>query len=141
MCGILAIVDQAADPTMGARWPYARTHADRARVLLDRLQHRGPDAVGSLALDHAWLGHRRLAIVDPHGSRQPFLIAGVACTANGEIYNHHDLRAQVGMGGIPGSDCAVIGPAWKRFGDAVPEHLDGQFAFVCVDEATGGWIA
>ena len=32
--------------------------------MLERLTHRGPDDSGSVALDHAWLGHTRLSIVD-----------------------------------------------------------------------------
>lgn len=140
MCGILAIVDQAGD-RFGARWPHARAHADRARVLLDRLQHRGPDAAGSLTLPNAWLGHRRLAVIDPQGSPQPFADGPVACTANGEIYNHAALRAELGRADLPGSDCAVIGPAWRAMGDALPDALDGQFAFVCADRDTGAWIA
>eukprot|EP00913_Durusdinium_trenchii_P005948 g5560.t1 len=114
--------------------------AATGRVLLDRLAHRGPDGRGSAQVPGAWLGHRRLAIVDPAGGAQPFRDRGLAWVANGEIYNHADLRP--GFGAAPSdSDCAVIGPVWKRLGERTPGALDGPFAFVCVCEKTGRWIA
>jgi len=135
MCGILAIVETG----MGG-WR-ARDHGGRAHSILPCLAHRGPDARGTLQLERAWLGHQRLAIVDPHGSPQPFQSGSVACTANGEIYNHAQLRAEHGLDNEPGSDCAVIGPLWAKHGSRTPALLDGQFAFVAVDDATGHWIA
>ena len=134
MCGILAIIDPRRTGSVAR-------HARRAEILLDRLAHRGPDGRDTLALPHAWLGHRRLAIVDPVGGTQPFRRDGVAWIANGEIFNHTELRAELGLTGISDSDCAVIGPAWQLFGSRLPERLDGQFSFVATDERTGHWIA
>lgn len=40
--------------------------------MLERMDHRGPDDSGSRIIGrHAWLGHRRLSIVDVDGGRQP----------------------------------------------------------------------
>ncbi len=134
MCGILSILDTHASG------PMAHMHAQRAEVLLDRLSHRGPDGRGVARVPGAWLGHRRLAIVDPRGGAQPFRHQGLAWVANGEIYNHADLRPRFGAAPSD-SDCAVIGPVWGRLGDRTPGVLDGPFAFVCVCEKTGRWIA
>jgi asparagine synthase (glutamine-hydrolysing) len=134
MCGILAILDPSGAPARASR------HASRGAHLLERLAHRGPDSRGTARLRRGWLGHTRLAIVDPLGGAQPLLGGGLATVANAEIFNHAALRAQ--YGGAPSlSDCAVIGPLWRALGDAAPAALDGQFAFVCVDDGTGGWIA
>ncbi len=134
MCGILAIVDPFGAPAR------AFSHGRRGDRLLDRLAHRGPDGRGTIASSRGWLGHRRLSIMDPTGGGQPFVAGGLAWVANAEIFNHAELRARFG-GGLSASDCSVIGPAWRALGDAAPAALDGQFAWVCLEEATGRWIA
>ena len=132
MCGILAVLDPFGSPAR------ASAHARRADALLDRMQHRGPDGRGTITLPRGWLGHRRLAIVDPEGGAQPFDHAGAAWIANGEVFNHALLRQR--FGSAPGrSDCAVIGPVWQDAGDLAPSLLDGQFAFALLDRA-GRWL-
>ncbi|MEE9391811.1 MAG: asparagine synthase B [Planctomycetota bacterium] len=139
MCGILAIFSDDA----------ASIPAARAQILLDRMAHRGPDARGVHAGDFSrpgnkgpafWLGHRRLAIVDPEGSPQPFTKERVAWVANAEIYNHVQLRADI-QGEHPRGDCAVLGPLWKLWGEDLPDRLLGPFALVLVDEVSGEWMA
>ncbi|HVJ26356.1 MAG TPA: asparagine synthase B [Vicinamibacterales bacterium] len=134
MCGILAIVDPFGAPARAAG------HAGRGDFLLDRLEHRGPDGRGTLTSARAWLGHRRLSIVDPSGGAQPFAAGGLAWVSNAEIFNHVDLRRRFGSASSR-SDCSVIGPAWRALGDRVPAALDGQFAWVCIDQDSGRWIA
>lgn len=138
MCGLLAILR-----TPGA--PAPAVHAGRADWLLDTLAHRGPDGRGIICGPTAWLGHRRLAIVDPEGGAQPCLHDTMAWVVNGEIYNHQTLRQQLAAAGeapiSSACDSAVVGPAWQVHGDELPARLDGQFAFVAVDQAAGRWIA
>src|SRR2546423_13379175 len=72
------------------------------RAMLDALAHRGPDGEGSFSCTTAGndyrvvLGHRRLAIIDPAGSRQPMrdAAAGLAPTFNREIFHFRELRRQ-----------------------------------------------
>ncbi len=134
MCGFLAILKSDSAVSVGV-------HSSRAEQLLDQLAHRGPDGRGVWQGKHAWLGHRRLAIVDPEGGAQPCIRNGVAWVTNSEIYNHEELRKQTGAADMPACDSAVFGSAWRKYGDDLPKHLDGQFAFVIVDEARGVWMA
>lgn len=134
MCGILAIVDPFGAPARAAR------HSSRGDHLLDRLQHRGPDGRGTLTTSRGWLGHRRLSIMDPLGGAQPFAAHGLAWTSNAEIFNHTNLRDRFGAA-ASNSDCSVIGEVWRALGDDAPIALDGQFAWVCIEDSTGRWMA
>lgn len=66
--------------------------------MLERIAHRGPDGAGSRTVGDAWLGHRRLAIVDPEGGGQPLRSHDddLWIVGDGEIYNHERLRARLG---------------------------------------------
>lgn len=76
----------------------------------DVLRHRGPDGAGEVELrSHgeqrplwAWLGHRRLRIIDlSELAAQPMLSddGSIALTYNGEIYNFHELRSSLRAAG------------------------------------------
>lgn len=139
MCGLLAILDT---PASGRK---AAAHAPRGEALIDLVRHRGPDQRGTLAFPHAWLGHRRLAIVSPETGEQPCLAGEpgrrTAWVTNSEIFNHESLRPLCDVLPDSLSDSAVIGPVVRRYGlDAVP-MLDGQFALVVAHEDSPGWIA
>ena len=62
MCGIAGILSR--DPSQGV---------DRGRLeaMRDVLRHRGPDGEGTWLEGGVGLAHRRLAIVDVSGGRQP----------------------------------------------------------------------
>ncbi|MEX2619885.1 MAG: hypothetical protein WD250_06675, partial [Egibacteraceae bacterium] len=83
MCGIVAA--------------YGDVDVDECRAMLARLRHRGPDDAGTVQVGDAWLGHRRLAIVDVVGGHQPLSTSDGSAhlVANGEIYNHVQLRAEL----------------------------------------------
>ena len=135
MCGIFAILD--GPDSKGT----IQDHSSRAKLLLQRLIHRGPDGHGFHCSQYGWLGHCRLAVVDPQGGKQPFVDGSLCWIANGEIFNHAELRTSLDRRLDSQSDCAVIGPLWKKLGDCMPHALDGQFALVALDETTGAWIA
>ena len=61
-----------------------------------KVRHRGPDWSGIYADDFAVVAHERLAIVDPASGKQPLFSEDgkVVLAANGEIYNHRELREQ-----------------------------------------------
>ena len=72
---------------------------------LQLIAHRGPDAAGEwISADRRfWLGNTRLAILDlsPTGA-QPMVdsATGNVIVANGEIYNHRALRAEMRRRGL-----------------------------------------
>ena len=102
------------------------------------LAHRGPDGEGFLSTPEVSLGHRRLAIIDLPGGRQPMTSADGRCTIifNGEIYNFRELRRELEAAGAQfrtRSDTEVLVEAWARWGTAALERLRGMFAFAAWD--------
>ncbi|HSN19648.1 MAG TPA: asparagine synthase (glutamine-hydrolyzing) [Usitatibacter sp.] len=133
MCGIAGAVVARGSPF------------DRATLgrMLDAIAHRGPDGHGAAAIDapegaRAFLGHRRLAIIDPEGAAQPMRHdeAGLTLTFNGEIYNFRELRAELEALGhrfSRASDTEVLLHAYARWGEGCVERLRGMFAFAIWD--------
>jgi len=126
MCGIAGIV--------GAVDPAGRD----IRAMLGSLVHRGPDGEGVHTDGHATLGHRRLAIIDLAGGRQPLhnVEKTIWLVCNGEIYNYRELRAQLEADGhqfVTHSDCEVIIGLYERHGDRLLDYLRGMFAFALWD--------
>lgn len=125
MCGVAGIAGPVATRERGA-------------AMLDRLAHRGPDGRGEHAASNAYLGHHRLAIVDPDGGAQPFVDpgTGVAIICNGAIYNHEDLRPALIERGYhfkSGSDCEVILHGYLAWGLGLLDRIDGIFALAIWD--------
>ena len=71
---------------------------ENAEEVLAAIQHRGPDAQGSLTEGMVWLGHTRLSIQDlSEAGAQPMRSScgRWILSFNGEIYNHLELRAEL----------------------------------------------
>lgn len=104
--------------------------------MLDRLTHRGPDDAGEVRAGGAWLGHTRLSIVDVDGGHQPMATEDGAAwmVANGEIYNHDDLRPDLdGVSWQTRSDSEVALHLLRRDGPAALPRLRGMFALAYTD--------
>ena len=108
--------------------------ADQAELeeMLERLRHRGPDDSGTVVLDHGWLGHRRLSIVDVDGGAQPLVLADGSAhlVGNGEVYNHAELRAGLDGEPLTRSDNEVALHLLATEGPEALARLNGMFAFV-----------
>jgi len=121
---------------------------DRQRVDLGVLHamtacmsHRGPDDEGTYVAPDggAALGHRRLAIIDPAGGKQPLLneTGGIALAANGEIYNFQTLRNELQQSGhrfATRTDSEVILHLYEEHGVDCVSQLRGMFAFALWDD-------
>ncbi|MEE8515357.1 MAG: asparagine synthase (glutamine-hydrolyzing) [Alphaproteobacteria bacterium] len=137
MCGIAGFLD----PTRRAAAEALEKTAGRMAATL---VHRGPDDDGVWADAEAGLGlgHRRLSILDLSAEgRQPMTSADGrhVLVFNGEIYNHHDIRAALdGESDAPRwrgtSDTEVMVEAINRWGlDRALEAFNGMFAFAVWD--------
>lgn len=102
-----------------------------------RVRHRGPDWNGIYAGEKAILAHERLAIVDPASGKQPLFSAdeSLVLAANGEIYNHQELRAQFkdSYDFQTKSDCEVILALYQQKGVDFVDELNGIFGFAIYD--------
>lgn len=131
MCGIVGILDPAA------RRPAQATEALLTDLAL-QMTARGPDGEGTWvdAAAGIGLGHRRLSILDlsPAGA-QPMVSADGrwVLTYNGEIYDHHELAAELDAAGVARrghSDTEILVEAVARWGlDQVLGRIDGMYAF------------
>lgn len=134
MCGIFALF---------LRRPLDDRDLALGRAGRDALAHRGPDGYGEW-FDRdkgVYLGHRRLAIIDPsEASNQPLVRQESAITYNGELYNFRSLRTQLEQAGQrfqTTGDVEVMLQAWRKWRtDALP-RLDGMFAFALWDGREG----
>ncbi|MGW7821098.1 asparagine synthase (glutamine-hydrolyzing) [Streptomyces puniciscabiei] len=131
MCGITGWVSFDRDLTAEATTLHAMT---------ETMACRGPDDRGVWAEGPAALGHRRLAIIDLPGGRQPMSVAApegtVAMVYSGEAYNFTELRAELQGRGhrfTTDSDTEVVLHGYLEWGDAVAERLNGMYAFAIWD--------
>ena len=139
MCGIAGV--------LGAARGFSR--ADMA-AMLGAIGHRGPDDEGVWNEGDAWLGHRRLSIIDLSAAGHEPMVS--ACgryvlVLNGEIYNYRELRADLERSGPRAwrghSDAEVFLEAVASFGvEAALARARGMFAFAIWDrERRTAWLA
>ncbi len=107
--------------------------------MLRTMRHRGPDGEGEYSSPQVSLAMRRLSIIDLEGGWQPLYNEdrSLVLVANGEIYNHVELRQElIGRGHHfrTGSDCETILHLYEEFGLECLRHLRGMFAFALWDE-------
>tara|TARA_Y200000002_G_scaffold187467_1_gene154772 strand:- start:3721 stop:5391 length:1671 start_codon:yes stop_codon:yes gene_type:complete len=126
MCGIVCAFQTKAKKNI------------RSKVLemSKKIRHRGPDWSGIFSNDNAILSHERLSIVDPSSGKQPLYSEDnrYVLAANGEIYNHQELRKE-----FPNyefstkSDCEIILALYTKYGPHFIDKMNGIFAFVIYD--------
>lgn len=109
--------------------------------MTDALIHRGPDEEG-LWVDEskgAYLGHRRLSILDVAGGRQPMWTRDgkLGIVFNGEIYNFAELRQELEDAGhrfeTNHSDTEVLLHGYRQWGRDLTTRLNGMWAFALYD--------
>lgn len=103
MCGIAGLMNPQLDEQKAT---------DRARSMIDQLQHRGPDDAGIWACKGLALAQSRLAIIDiSDAGHQPMTSENdrYVIVFNGEIYNHLSLRQELDQRGLS--------PNWRGHSD------------------------
>ena len=129
MCGIAGVL--YSDP---GRSVSASLLTDMGQAIA----HRGPDGEGTFRSGPVGLVHRRLAIIDLAGGRQPLSNEdeSIHVVFNGEIYNYQDLRRQLETRGHvfrTNSDTEVLVHLYEERGPELCTHLRGMFAFAIWD--------
>jgi asparagine synthase (glutamine-hydrolysing) len=128
MCGIAGWVDFDRDLTR---------EQDAATAMVRTMARRGPDDEGLWMARHVALGHRRLAVIDVHGGRQPMSVDGLAVvTYSGEVYNFRELRTELEAKGHrfrTRSDTEVVLHAYLEWGEDFVDRLNGMYAFALWD--------
>lgn len=118
---------------------FGRGDVETARIMLDRLYHRGPDD-GHLASGRDYvLGARRLSIVDLAGGRQPMSNEDgtVWAAQNGELYNYPEERPVLEARGhhfATHCDTELIPHLYEDHSTDLARRLDGMFAICLWDQ-------
>lgn len=130
MCGIVCAFDLKQK---------AETLRPKVLEMSKTIRHRGPDWSGIYSDEKVIMSHERLAIVDPASGKQPLFSKdkSLVLAANGEIYNHRELRKQ-----FEGkyefqteSDCEVILALYQEKGVHFIDEMNGIFGFAIYDVA------
>ena len=136
MCGLFGVARWGAHPRQID--PEIR---ERCRNALHTLTHRGPDAWGEWCDERAYIGHRRLSIIDTssHGV-QPMVHkqSGHVLAFNGEIYNFLDLRSELILDYEfeSATDSEVLLHGFDKWGiRGLLDRIEGMFAFAILDPA------
>ena len=147
MCGIAGIWRKKGSVT-----------ASEIGLMSKLISHRGPDDVGHVLVDSDCrlplfhftemqesltgydlaLANRRLSIIDlSPGGHQPMTYQGCTLVYNGEIYNYHELRAELSLLGhifSSSSDTEVLLHTYLEWGTDCLSRLNGMFAFAIWDD-------
>ncbi len=99
--------------------------------------HRGPDGTRCVSDGPVTLAHQQLRTLseDPPGE-QPLVdgARGLAITFDGRLDERDSLLSKLGtMEAASASDASLVLAAYRKWGTACPEHLDGDFVFAIWD--------
>lgn len=136
MCGIVGWVDFDRD---------LREWRATIEAITETMRRRGPDDGGAWIAPHVGLGHRRLAVIDIAGGKQPMIAphpdpfrGPTVLVHSGEIYNFRELREElVGLGHAfdTRSDTEVLLRSYQEWGTACVDRFNGMFAFAIWDSS------
>ena len=131
MCGICGWVSYSRNLS---------SERDTVDAMTETMACRGPDDRGTWISGPSALGHRRLAIIDLPGGRQPMTLdtpeGPLALVYSGETYNFEELRKELAGRGhrfTTDSDTEVVLHGYQEWGPAVAERLNGMYAFAVWD--------
>lgn len=141
MCGIFGVICENCekvnyDNFLGSD----ETMREIAYRSSGKQRHRGPDHTGISIYkgNGVALIQERLAVMGGKRGDQPFFSddGEIILVANGEIYNYHDVAAQLAITRTsyePRNDCDVILGCYEEYGMDLLKYIRGMFAFVIYD--------
>ncbi len=110
------------------------------KSMINKIKHRGPDALGSFTSDNFITNFARLSIIDlKRRSDQPFIDSSkrFVLVFNGEIYNYLDLKRQLEKYKVKfktSSDTEVVIESFKKWGTKCLNKFEGMFSFAIFDK-------
>lgn len=110
---------------------------DLVKKMNVKISHRGPDGEGYYVDSNIAIGHRRLAIIDVDGGKQPMENACLVVAFNGEVYNYQELKKELENRQYTfktNSDTEVLLYGFQEWREDLPQKLRGMFAFVIWDK-------
>ncbi|QFT88323.1 Asparagine synthetase [glutamine-hydrolyzing] 3 [Bacillus sp. THAF10] len=132
MCGITGWIDWRKN---------IRGNKDMVKKMAETLSFRGPDDTNIWMENHVGFGHKRLAVVDIEGGKQPMSRVKAekefTICYNGELYNTEDIRKVLLGKGYQfrgHSDTEVLLTAYMEWKENCVHHLNGIFAFAIWDD-------
>lgn len=132
MCSIFCITDKQTDGALMKEAFY-------------RTSSRGPDMSALIELPAGYMGFHRLAIMGLNSAgMQPFVHDGSFLVCNGEIYGFRKLKVQLERKGYTfrsDSDCEILLPLYREYGNAMFAMLDAEYALVLYDGQNNKYIA
>ena len=129
MCGIAGAID--------LRGPRLLPEAT-LRAMAGAILHRGPDEDGYFRRGGVSMANRRLSIVGLFDGRQPISNEDgtISVVFNGELFDYPERRAELEANGHifqTHCDTELFPHLWEEHGEAMFEHLRGQFAVAIYD--------
>lgn len=127
MCGISGILGSVKDGDQ------------LMQCMLQKQNHRGPDAHAYWKEENVILGHNRLSIIDLNEkANQPMFSSCGRYVAifNGEIYNYKEIKQQLNnsYNFRTQSDTEVLIAAYKQWGKDCLRQFNGMFSFAVWDK-------
>ncbi len=111
----------------------------------DKTVSRGPDMSRIINTGNGLLGFHRLAIMGlSESGMQPFEMDGSYVVCNGELYGFRKQKKELEAKGyrfVSDSDCEIILPLYKEYGDEMFGMLDAEYAMIIYDAKTRRYIA
>lgn len=107
------------------------------------MDSRGPDSVGAWSDGQLAVAYRRLAVIDTESSGDQPMVDhdnGITIVFHGAIYNHDQLRHELGREGFSffsSSDTEVVLKAHDHWGPRCTDAFVGEFAYVLFEHYSG----
>ncbi len=122
MCGIAGI------------WNIQGNLVNRSDInlMVNNMEHRGPDSNGYWINENLGLGHARLKIIDiSNNANQPFTEDKDTLIFNGEIFNFNKLKKELplSISYKSSSDTEVLFRCLQHWGLQALNKIEGQFSF------------